>query len=253
MKALVTGASRGIGRATAEALIARGDEIAVVGRDEEALIALAHSAPKQVTAIVGDVTRASERDAMVSRASDAMGGLDALICAAGIARHQPFVEANEDTLRQTFEVNAFAPFLLARDAARAMTAASTSGVIVFLTSTLVDRPAPSTAAYAASKGSLTALTRALALELAPDIRVAAVSPGLVDTAMARQLRLEPGEELPTGQALRARMGRQLEDMKALHPLGRLGTPSEVASAILYLLDASWSTGTVLTLDGGLSL
>ncbi len=178
-----------------------------------------------------------------------MGGLDALICSAGIARHQPLVEVDEATLRQTFEVNLFAPFLLARDAARAMT----DGVMIFVTSTLVDRPAPSTSAYAASKGALTALTRALALELAPHIRVAAVSPGLVDTAMARELRLHPGEELPTGQGLRARLGRQLEDMKALHPLGRLGEPGEVADAILYLLDASWSTGTVLTLDGGLSL
>lgn len=248
-RAMVTGASRGIGRATAEAMIARGDRVAVIGRDDAALIELARIDPSRVTAVVGDLTDGSQRDAMVRRAHDALGGLDTAVFAAGVAEHQPFKALQESTLRRTFEVNVIAPTLLARDAAKVME----SGVMLFVASTLAHRPAKTTAAYAASKGALLALMRSLALELAPSIRVGAVSPGLVDTAMTRQLRLGPGESSPTGAELRERIDQQLLDMAALHPLGRMGRVEDAASAILHLIDAPWSTGSELTIDGGLSL
>jgi len=126
------------------------------------------------------------------------------------------------------------------------------GAIVQLASTLGLRPAPDTSAYAASKAALIAATRAFALELAPEVRVNAVAPGVVDTEMVRRLRREPDLGAGRGREAEA-VAQQLEGLARLHPLGRLGTPEEVAKAVLFLLDASWVTGTVLTVDGGLTL
>jgi len=82
--------------------------------------------------------------------------------------------------------------------------------------------------------------------------VNAVSPGVCDTAMTRALRLAPGEPMPQGAELEARVGEQLDELRGLHPLGRLGTPEEIAEAALYLLAAEWTTGAILTVDGGLT-
>jgi len=113
--------------------------------------------------------------------------------------------------------------------------------------------APFTAVYAATKAGLNALTRTLALELAPHgIRVNAVLPGGVDTDMLRAPRLRPGEALGEAE-ISERVESQLAALRALHPLGRLGTPAEVASVIVATLDQAWQTGSLITIDGGLSL
>ena len=123
-----------------------------------------------------------------------------------------------------------------------------------LSSTLAMRPAPTTIAYAASKAALIAMVKAAALELAPDgIRVNAVAPGVVETDMTRALRLAPGEPMPLGEEHEARVAAQLDALRRLHPLGRLGTPEEIAEAITFVLDAAWATGSVLTIDGGLTM
>jgi NAD(P)-dependent dehydrogenase (short-subunit alcohol dehydrogenase family) len=126
--------------------------------------------------------------------------------------------------------------------------------MLFVTSTLADRPAPTTTVYGATKGALTSMTRTLALELAPDrIRVNALAPGVIDTDMVRAPRLAPGEAMPEGDARRAREEAQLAELARLHPIGRVGRPEEVAEAADFLLHAQFATGTVLVLDGGLSL
>lgn len=240
MRALVTGASRGIGRAVALALAARGAELALSARDDVALAALALQVKGH--ALGCDLQDAAAAEALVERAVRALGGLDALINCAGVVKYQRVGAIAPAALAEQLSVNLVAPFLIAQCAATHMRAASVRGSIVNIASTLGVRPAPDTAAYAASKAGLIATTRAFALELgAHGIRVNAVAPGVIDTDMVRAPR-------PSGSG---NVDEQLESLRKLHPLGRLGTPEDVADAVLYLLDAEFVTGTVFTVDGGL--
>jgi len=247
-KVLVTGASRGIGAACARALLDAGAQVALVGRDERALAAVAGGSDRAVV-LGADLGDRAARDAVVDRAVAALGGLDGLVLAAGIASHTPFEALDEDALRAQLELNLVAPLMMLRRALGPLRAGRGSAVLVG--STLADRPAPTTTAYAASKAGLHNATRQLAAELAP-VRVNCVSPGVVDTAMTRAPRLLPGEEMPVGAELEARIEGQLEALRSLHPLARLGTPEEIADAALYLLGAEWTTGAILTVDGGLT-
>lgn len=250
-RVVVTGASRGIGRAVVTALAARGARVAAVARDRDALDALAAEA-EGVTPIVADVGDPGACDAIVEGAAEALSGLDGVVSAAGIVRYQPVGAITERDLRAQLDVNLVAPILLAQSAARVMRAQGTAGAIVNVASTIAMRPAPSTIAYAATKGGLVAATRGLALELAPDrIRVNAVAPGVIDTDMVRALRLAPGEAEPTGEERERRVRDQIAHLAKLHPLGRIGRADEVADAIVHLLDAEWTTGEVLVVDGGL--
>lgn len=234
-RVLVTGASRGIGRAVALALVARGSAVAACGRDEAALASLVAAAQEaglssggRVVPIVAELTRADERARLVVDAAAALGGLDALVLAAGIARHAPVGALAEADFDATLSANLVAPVLLAQAALPHL--ADGAGV-VFVGSNLALRPVSGTLVYAAAKAGLDAAARGLALELAPrGIRVNLVAPGVVDTDMVR--------------------GRDLEALAAVHPLGRIARPGEIAGAVLALLDAPWTTGTTLVVDGG---
>jgi len=148
-------------------------------------------------------------------------------------------------------VNLVAPLLLSQAVAWQMR--DRGGAIVNVSSTLSERVAPLTAVYAGTKAALNTLTKSLALELAPyGIRVNAVLPGGVDTDMLRAPRVLPGESL-TEAELEERADSQLAALSALHPLGRLGAPAEVATVIVAALDQPWQTGSLITIDGGLSL
>jgi NAD(P)-dependent dehydrogenase (short-subunit alcohol dehydrogenase family) len=239
-RALVTGASRGIGRAVAQLFLERGARVALSARDKAALEAVAAGHPKAVV-LAADLSSPDAMAALVARASGALGGLDVLVAAAGVARYQPVDDVDAPTLEQQLRLNFVAPFFLAQAAAARM--APGGGAIVVVTSTLVEHPAPSTAAYAASKGALTAMMKSFALELAGrGIRVNAVAPGVVDTAMIRAPRV-PGEDVDA----------RLDALRNLHPLDRLGRPRDVAEAVTYLVGANFVTGTVHCVDGGLSL
>jgi len=248
MRVLLTGASRGIGHAIAESLIARQDRVALAVRDVSApaVRELLARAPGSV-ALPVDLADRALTSTLVERACDALGGLDALINCAGIVRYAALSELTPAELYQQFEINCFAPLWLARAAAEHL-AAQGGGAIVSVASTLGLKPAPLTAAYAASKAALISFTRSLALEFAAArVRVNAVAPGIVDTEMVRVAR--PG----TAGAPPLSAEQQLAQLSALHPLGRLGTPAEIAEAVLYLVDARFVTGTVLVADGGLLL
>ncbi|HEX6243093.1 MAG TPA: SDR family oxidoreductase, partial [Polyangiales bacterium] len=168
---------------------------------------------------------------------------------AGVVRYAPVGQVDEAELRAQLELDFVVPYLVSQRVGSAMRARG-RGAIVHIASTLGLRPAPDTSAYGASKAALIAATQAFALELAPNVRVNAIAPGIVDTGMVRVLRREVGE----GDAPRATaLAEQMAGFARLHPLGRMGKAEEIARAVLYLLDAEWVTGTVMTVDGGVSL
>ncbi len=248
---IVTGATRGIGRAAVEAILAQGGRVVAVARDEDALRTLAKADPSRVRAVAADLADLDGLEAVARRAIDAFGRVDGLVNCAGIAIYEEVGAIGLASIDAQLRVNLVAPLLLSQSVAEHLR--GRGGAIVNVSSTLSERVATSTAVYAATKAALNALTRALALELAPvGVRVNAVLPGGVDTDMLRAPRLRPGESLKPDE-LGRHVDEQLAALAALHPLGRLGTPAEVAAVIVHALDQTWQTGSLLTIDGGLGL
>ena len=230
MKVLVTGGGTGIGRAIAAALAAAGDEVVIAGRRAHVLTAAA--VELGVGHVVGDVTESPERLLEA-------GPFDGLVNNAGVARHAPVDAWTAADWDLHHAVHVRGPAMLSRAFCLRLIEAGATGSIVNVASNLGVRPAPGTAAYAASKAAMLSLTRSLALEMAPHgIRANAALPGVVPTAMTA-----------TGDDPAAR----LEALRLRHPLGRLGAPADVASAVAWLLHADWVTGAELAVDGGLLL
>lgn len=248
---IVTGATRGIGRATVEAILACGGKVVAIARDEEALRALEASEPERIRAVAVDLEDVARVPEAAQRAIDAFGSVDGLVNCAGIARYEPVGAIGLDSIEAQVRVNLVAPLLLSQAVAEHLR--ERGGAIVNVSSTLSERVAQSTMVYAATKAALNTLTKGLALELASaGVRVNAVLPGGVETDMLRTPRLRPGESL-SGAELEQRVESQLAALAALHPLGRLGKPEEVAAVIINVLDQTWQTGSLVTIDGGLSL
>jgi NAD(P)-dependent dehydrogenase (short-subunit alcohol dehydrogenase family) len=244
--ALVTGASRGIGRGIAQALAARGRKVVACARDEQALLALAASSP-DITPLALDLADGEAAERAVDETLSRHGQLDELVCAAGIVHYASVGQVSSRELAAQHAVNFVAPFLMAQRASLTMRARG--GSMLFISSTLATRSAPETSAYAASKAALDSMTRSFALELAPSVRVNALALGVVDTDMIRVAR-EGTESDPAARALTVE--HTLANLRNLHLLGRLGRVDDVVEAALYLISASWVTGTILTVDGGLS-
>lgn len=250
-RVIVTGATRGIGRATAESILERGGRVVGIARDEQALAELEAAYPTTLRGIAADLGDTDRLEDLADRAVDAFGGVEGLIHCAGVAVYEAVGGIEPCSVRTQLDVNLVAPLLLSQAVSSHMR--ERGGAIVHVSSTLAERVAQFTAVYAATKAALNAVTRTLALELAPfGIRVNAVLPGAVDTDMLRAPRLAPGESL-TDAEIAARIEGQLDALRALHPLGRLGKPEEIASVILGALDQPWQTGSLITIDGGLSL
>ena len=248
---IVTGATRGIGRATVEAILEGGGKVVGIARDGEALRALEALHPDRMRGIAADLERIDTLPALAEQAGEAFGEVDGLVNNAGIARYEAVGDIRPESVDAQVRVNFIAPLLLSQAVAAHMR--GRGGAIVNVSSTLSDRVAPLTTVYAATKAALNALTKSLALELAPQgIRVNAVLPGGVDTDMLRAPRLDPGET-SSAEELGARTESHLAALTALHPLGRLGAPAEVASVVVHALDQPWQTGSLITIDGGLSL
>jgi 3-oxoacyl-[acyl-carrier protein] reductase len=245
MRALVTGASRGIGRAVALALLREeGARLALGVRDPASVTSLLRAASGSV-ALQVDLRDPAQSAGLVERAWAALGGLDVVINCAGIVYYTAAAELTRAELLEQLEVDFLAPLAISQDAARRMRDAG-GGVIVNVASTLGLQPAPLTAAYGAAKAALIAWTRALALEFGTQrVRVNAVAPGIIDTDMIRAPRAAAlsGEQLE----------KQLDGLRQLQPLGRLGSAEEVADAVMFLVKNEFATGSVLVLDGGLTL
>lgn len=239
--ALVTGATRGIGRAIAETLSGAGADVAVLARKPGELAETKSALEAQgsrVLSIEGSVGDFDVCRRAVAACMDEFGALDILINNAATNPHfGPMMDAPEPAVEKILQVNVQAPLLLMQEAWRAHMQEN-GGVVVNVASVGGLQPGPFIGVYNTSKAALVHLTRQTALEMAPQVRVNAVAPGLIKTSMSRVL-YENDEE----------------GLAAAHPMKRLGLPEDIAHATLFLASdaASWLTGEVLAIDGGMRL
>lgn len=237
---VVTGATSGIGRATALRCAALGAQVVATGRDEArgaAVVAAARAAGGVTSFVAADLTRAADAQALATVAFERHGRVDGLVCAAGVFPVRPTAEVTSADLIDIFRANVSTVFL-AGQALIPHLVASGRGRVVVVTSIAAHIGGPGLAIYCASKGALDALVRAWALEFAEaGVTVNAVAPGNIETPMNEHLMADP-----------AYVAALLERT----PIGRNGQPEEVAAAIAFLLgnEAAFITGSTLTIDGG---
>lgn len=238
--AIVTGASRGIGLAIAERLVADGARVVVTGRKEAALAeaVAALGGPEVALGVAGHADDGDHQAEVVDRAIATFGSADLLVNNTGInPTYGPLMEIDLDVARKIVDTNCVAAIGWAQQMHRQWLGEH-GGAIVNVASVAGLRPAPGIAFYGASKAMLIHLTQELAVELGPDIRVNAVAPAVVKTRFATALY----------------EGRE-DEVAAAYPLKRLGVPEDIGSVVAFLLsqDAGWMTGQTLVVDGGILL
>jgi len=241
--AIVTGASSGIGRATAMRLAADDYRILAVGRDAAALEHLSEAITASggtVDSCVADVTQPKSPQLIVDRAIEVGGGIDALVNAAGIIASGSVTETSDEGWDAMLDLNVRAPFRLIRQAAASL--AERHGSVVNVSSVAGLRAFPGIVSYCVSKAAVDQLTRCAALDLAPrGVRVNNVNPGVVVTNLHRRGGMDEDK-----------YAAFLERSKSTHPLGRPGTPEEIADLIVFLISprSGWITGETIAVDGG---
>ena len=237
---LITGGASGIGAATAARFLEEGSRVCILDRDANACAVIRHQLPGISEAIIADVTDLMQVEAAFADAVRVMDGVDVLINNAGISIRHNFLDITPEEWDQVISVNLTGVFYVAQTAARYLwqrfSERSGSGVILQTASTNGVMGYPYYAGYNATKAGVIELTRSMALELAPRIRVCAVAPGYVLTPMQRA---EYSEAM-------------LEEVNQKIPLRRHAQPEEIAALFAYLAsdDAAYATGQVYTLDGG---
>ena len=240
---VVTGASSGIGRATAAVFAEAGATVIGVGRNDRELNDLAHSVPAGAGSIkphLADVTEVSHLDRIVNETISAFGRIDVLINSAGIIKNGNIEDTTADDWDRMMNINLRSVFLLSQKCVPHLT--QTRGNIVNVSSVAGTRSFPNVLAYCVSKAAVDQLTRCSALELASKgVRVNAVNPGVVITNLHRRGGMEQ-EAYETF----------LENAKNTHPIGRPGEAREVADLIYFLASdkAGWITGATYEIDGG---
>ena len=239
---LVTGASSGIGLATARAYAARGARLGLLARRRSTLDGLVDELGAEcAVALPADVADADQVAAALDALVERFGDVDVAVNSAGVCPAIALGDLTTADWRHVIDVNLTGTFNVAREAGLRMRAGG-GGAIVNVGSEMGEIGAAGYVAYCASKAAVAGLTRALAAELAPDVRVNAVCPGPVDTPML------DAEFEATGDPERA-----LRESDARVPLARRGRPEEVAEAIVYLAGSTYATGTALALDGGTTI
>jgi hypothetical protein len=226
---IVTGAAHGIGAAVARQLAEDGWLVGAIDRDAAGLDPLRTLA--SVHCVAADVGEEVQLLAALADCRNAQGAITALVPVAGINANGALAQTALEAWNRVLAVNLTATMLMAREAEADLRASR--GAIVTIASTRAHMSETDTLAYSASKGGLVALTHALAMTLAPDVRVNCVSPGWIDTGKWGPLK--PGDH-------------------AQHPVGRVGVPSDIAGAVSYLLSdkAGFITGAELIVDGGMT-
>jgi len=238
--AIVTGASRGIGLAIAQRLAAEGAQVCLTARRPEPLAEAAETLPAaSAITVAGKADDPAHIKEVIGRVVDEFGGLDILVLNAGInPAYGPITEIDLDAARKILEVNVLAPLAWTQQALATVPDFAARGSVVTVSSVTGDTPSPGIGMYGVSKAALAHLTRTMAAELGPGLRVNAVSPAVVKTQFAKALY--EGKE---------------DEVAGDYPLKRLGRPEDVAAAVAYLAsdDAAWVSGEVLTVDGGLAV
>ncbi|MBF6302205.1 SDR family oxidoreductase [Nocardia amamiensis] len=238
--AIVTGASRGIGLGIARRLVDEGANVVITARKQEALDAAVEAlgGPGRALAVAGRADDVAHQAETVARAIDTFGGADLLVNNTGInPAFGPMIELDLDAARKIVEVNCLAALSWVQQAYRAWMK-DYGGAVVNVSSVAGLKPAPGIGFYGSSKAMLTHITQELAVELGPNLRVNAVAPAVVKTKFATALY----------------EGRE-DEIAAAYPLKRLGVPEDIGSVVAFLLseDASWLTGQLLVVDGGITL
>ncbi len=241
--AIITGARRGMGKADALAFAKNGAKVVVVDISQEECKQVLDEIEKnggEGLALKCDVTNEKEIEEMVKKTVEKFGKVDILINNAGICQFKPFLELTEEEWNKTLDINLKGYFLCAKAAAKEMVKQK-SGAIVNIASIVmgqIGKGMAGLAHYSASKGGIAALTKTLALELAPyNIRVNAIAPGAIDTPMAASAKADP---------------KMLEATLAMIPMHRMGKPEEIANTVLFLTSdaSSYITGSIVVVDGG---
>ena len=238
--AIVTGASRGIGLAIALRLVAEGAQVCITARHDEALQDAAARFPKgSVIALAGKAHDPNHRLEVLDTIADTFGQLDILVNNAGINPvYGSVMDLDLAAARKITEVNVFGTLAWIQDAYRhtGLDFAGRGGAVINVSSITGQTPAPGIGFYGVTKAAIAHLTRTLAVEMGPKIRVNAVAPAVVKTQFAQALY----------------EGKEAE-VAARYPLGRLGTPEDIAATVAFLAssDSAWITGQVINLDGGL--
>ncbi|MDX6744871.1 SDR family oxidoreductase [Actinocorallia sp. A-T 12471] len=238
--AIVTGASRGIGLAIAERLVAEGGRVVITARKKDALdeAVSALGGPEHALGVPGHADDPAHQAETVRLAIETFGSADLLVNNTGInPAYGPLLDIDLGAARKTFEVNVLATLSWVRHVYEAWMKEH-GGSIVNVTSVAGVKPAPGIGFYGATKAMVGHITQELAVELGPDVRVNAVAPAVVKTKFATALY----------------EGRE-DEVAAPYPLKRLGVPDDIGGAVAFLLspDAAWLTGQVLVVDGGLTL
>lgn len=238
--ALVTGASRGIGLAVAERIIAEGGRVVITARNPEPLAAaVAQLGTEHAVAVAGRADDPDHRATAVTRAVEHFGRLDVLVNNTGInPAFGPLTDLEDSAARKIMDVNVLAALGWTRQALSAGLGSSGTGAVVNVASVAGLHPAPGIGYYGVSKAALIGLTTRLAAELCPAVRVNAVAPAVIKTRFAAAL-----------------VGDDESLAAAGYPLGRLGEPADVAALVAFLAssDAAWITGQTVVIDGGLGL
>lgn len=231
MTTIIYGGSRGIGSAIATRLADQGAAIHLVARDKDRLAAVADQT--RATFTPADVTDLEAAAAATEAAGDTISGL---VFAVGSINLKPLGRLSEDDFLNDFRLNALAAANVIQAALPAMRKAGSASVVLFST-VAVQQGFPAHASVAMAKGAVEGLTRALAAELAPNVRVNAIAPSLTRTELAAPLLANPQME---------------KALAGMHPLGRLGEPDDIAGLACFLLspDSAWMTGQIVAADGG---
>ena len=242
--ALVTGATAGIGRAIAELLAGEGAKVALSGRNKvegEKIVEDISQKGGSALFLQGDISSAEANLSLVESVLSDFGRLDILVPNAGILGLGSVTTVSEETWHQTIDTNLHAVFYLLRAAIPYMKSAGKKGSIVVTGSIAAHKGFPNHAAYCASKGGLEALVKQAAVDYAPDIRINMVQPGPVETKLYK----DSAVAFPNPDTV-------LDEVPESLPMKRIGSPEEIAKAVLFLAsdDSSWTTGSVLTVDGG---